>query len=322
MRETGNDEGDVLVWFSSHHRPFVMEESYCTNLDCPCNEAMLDFEEVCEDGARLAEPIRFVLYLDLRTWVERDAPRRDEQTAAFVAEFLAELSEERKQDFHRNRRHVRKHRERLATFTLPAEDVRGGRLLSFSDALVEDPGDVKEKLREWFDFQHEGETFLVQDFYCTNPQCPCEEVHLAFFRLPKQAPKALALREHFDAKVNLSGLAEVKSARGCKRHYAQAVLGAWLDFEPDIMEVLRERYGQVKEIGTRSLRAGPEGPVPGVRPGKQHGPKAPPSVGGGSGRPKHPTPPGTFVRKAPKVRPNDPCPCGSDRKYKRCCGGR
>jgi uncharacterized protein YecA (UPF0149 family) len=27
------------------------------------------------------------------------------------------------------------------------------------------------------------------------------------------------------------------------------------------------------------------------------------------------------VRRAtPKVAPNDPCPCGSGKKYKRCCG--
>jgi len=26
------------------------------------------------------------------------------------------------------------------------------------------------------------------------------------------------------------------------------------------------------------------------------------------------------VRKEPKVKPNDPCPCGSGKKYKKCCG--
>ena len=31
---------------------------------------------------------------------------------------------------------------------------------------------------------------------------------------------------------------------------------------------------------------------------------------------------GTVVRETPKVFPNDPCPCGSGRKYKKCCGAR
>lgn len=28
----------------------------------------------------------------------------------------------------------------------------------------------------------------------------------------------------------------------------------------------------------------------------------------------------TFVRSSPKVGRNDPCPCGSGRKFKKCCG--
>jgi preprotein translocase subunit SecA len=29
---------------------------------------------------------------------------------------------------------------------------------------------------------------------------------------------------------------------------------------------------------------------------------------------------GTVVREGPKVGRNDPCPCGSGKKYKKCCG--
>jgi uncharacterized protein YecA (UPF0149 family) len=28
----------------------------------------------------------------------------------------------------------------------------------------------------------------------------------------------------------------------------------------------------------------------------------------------------TTIRKEAKVYPNDPCPCGSGKKYKKCCG--
>lgn len=30
----------------------------------------------------------------------------------------------------------------------------------------------------------------------------------------------------------------------------------------------------------------------------------------------------TFRRTTPKIRPNEPCPCGSGKKYKKCCGKR
>ena len=29
--------------------------------------------------------------------------------------------------------------------------------------------------------------------------------------------------------------------------------------------------------------------------------------------------PGTLVRAAPRIGRNDPCPCGSGKKYKKCC---
>ena len=29
---------------------------------------------------------------------------------------------------------------------------------------------------------------------------------------------------------------------------------------------------------------------------------------------------GSFIREEPKVGRNDPCPCGSGKKYKKCCG--
>jgi preprotein translocase subunit SecA len=57
---------------------------------------------------------------------------------------------------------------------------------------------------------------------------------------------------------------------------------------------------------------------------------APPSAAQPPGRPLAPTPPApaapgpprpdTFVRELPKVGRNDPCPCGSGKKYKQCHG--
>ncbi|MFP4380267.1 MAG: preprotein translocase subunit SecA [Candidatus Sumerlaeia bacterium] len=46
--------------------------------------------------------------------------------------------------------------------------------------------------------------------------------------------------------------------------------------------------------------------------------QAPAGVGGG--QQPEPRKPRTFVRDQPKVGRNDPCPCGSGKKYKKCCG--
>ena len=51
-----------------------------------------------------------------------------------------------------------------------------------------------------------------------------------------------------------------------------------------------------------------------------------PSVGGGAGqmpqaapKPEDARKPETYRREMPKVGRNDPCPCGSGKKYKNCC---
>jgi preprotein translocase subunit SecA len=64
--------------------------------------------------------------------------------------------------------------------------------------------------------------------------------------------------------------------------------------------------------------AGLFGSAPAARPGRPAGlpsrPAAPPRVGGDD------APLQTVRRDEPKVGRNDPCPCGSGKKYKKCHG--
>ncbi|MDV2479406.1 MAG: SEC-C metal-binding domain-containing protein, partial [bacterium] len=43
-------------------------------------------------------------------------------------------------------------------------------------------------------------------------------------------------------------------------------------------------------------------------------PLPPEAMGGAAARPE------TYRREGPKIGRNEPCPCGSGKKYKRCCG--
>jgi preprotein translocase subunit SecA len=68
---------------------------------------------------------------------------------------------------------------------------------------------------------------------------------------------------------------------------------------------------QLQHAAAQSAMAGGEAPA---------GPVADPlAAGGGSGRPSGPAPE-PFVRDEKKVGRNEPCPCGSGKKYKHCHG--
>ena len=53
-----------------------------------------------------------------------------------------------------------------------------------------------------------------------------------------------------------------------------------------------------------------------VAQGHVHGP----DCNHGHGHHHHFSPVEQFVRASPKVGRNDPCPCGSGKKHKKCCG--
>ena len=68
----------------------------------------------------------------------------------------------------------------------------------------------------------------------------------------------------------------------------------------------------VRPRGPAPSRPAPAAALSGGPPGELF-PGAPPSE-------PAPAAPVTVRREASKVGPNDPCPCGSGKKYKKCCG--
>ena len=69
-----------------------------------------------------------------------------------------------------------------------------------------------------------------------------------------------------------------------------------------------------------SLLGGPVAAPAGAAP--TGGQRPPQPMPGGSPFPDLPSAAATATREAPKVGRNDPCPCGSGKKYKKCCGSQ
>jgi len=78
------------------------------------------------------------------------------------------------------------------------------------------------------------------------------------------------------------------------REEADAVLKEWRALLPHAADLVKWRCDTVKRVGARSLgRPDPKGDEPALP-----------------------------VRATPVPGRNDPCPCGSGKKYKKCCGGK
>jgi preprotein translocase subunit SecA len=132
------------------------------------------------------------------------------------------------------------------------------------------------------------------------------------------------------AGIGLRGYAQVNPLHEYQREAYQA-------FEELMGNVTREIFGRWFRLQVVQQRppagagvSGPmstgRGPMPGMQaPRQPQGGQLPPGMvppgglppGAEGDRPARPKP---FVRDVPKVKPNDPCPCGSGKKYKKCHG--
>jgi hypothetical protein len=284
------DKTDIcLLRFNSHTRLFLLLEKYCGNPKCNCQAASLVFMEIDETGKAIVSPIQFPLYLDLRTWQEIQKPQRSNVVQELVDEFIGELNSELKI---RLKNHYEETKEKVRSaikFKMPITDLLGGKKVSFSEVFTQNGSGISGGTSIGFIFEFEGKMFWVEDFYCINPYCDCEEINLVF--LESHEEKRL-VSDLFTVSFSLRKGAKIDTHPRCTKGQAQKILGEWLKSEPDIFEQIKYRQKEMRQVGQRlvskynQLRLSPRSDQ---------------------------------IGRKKKIGRNEPCPCGSGLKYKKCC---
>ncbi len=126
--------------------------------------------------------------------------------------------------------------------------------------------------------------FWAGVFVCPIPGCDCHEARIEFFDDAKDSGDAAG-----SVLLDISGASSIKvkkMAVECGPEDLLKDLWGRLNRRHDVGRFLRHRQAQVKEVGRTLWEPIPEP-----------------------------------ARAAPRVGRNDPCPCGSGRKYKKCCAG-
>ncbi len=293
-----------LVWFSSREHPFAVRERHCLDLECDCTDVWLAFTEVDLAGKELREPRTFEIRVNLRNGRERRPPKRPAEIQALVREFLVRFPAERFQEMVARHHEQRTAQQRLAEYTV--EPSSKGELLSYSDVIYEEGDLAKNGRRYSFFFAHNGQDYLIEDHYCFNPACDCRKVDIEFWARIESSGRSpkIELRQRLMAAFTLDGRFDKITFCEEEPQVGNRIARAWREHWGDRFEVFRERYEQIKVIGRRSMPSD----VPAPREAKvvkcaYQEPLDAPAAGTRAGR-------------------NDPCPCGSGRKFKRCCGRR
>jgi hypothetical protein len=289
-----------IVWLSTHQNPFVISPSHCLDLDCPCTDVWLQMTEVNLDGHPLASPLSFEVQACLRTWIEREPPRRSPEIDALVREFLVEFPPEWVDELIEIRRGQRAAQRRFAEYKF--ESPRS-ELVCYSDIVSPDGGLASGGRHYGFFFAHAGRNYLVEDHYCPTPECDCQKVHFEFWeRSELEKPRRIDVRQLLMASFTLDG--ELVEVHFCAEDSPamDVLLEAWRSRAVELREELAKRYEQVKGIGQRSFPQQPQ--------------MRRETVTSSASIDKKPIVDAAISRR---VGRNDACPCGSGRKFKRCC---
>ncbi len=297
--ETGH-----VVRFASHKYPFLIEATPCLDLDCSCSIMKLVLSELAPPESAPRDRLTFTLRICLRTWIEHDPPPRSLEVESLVREFLAFFPKERIQELAEDFERARALEGRLQSLLLSGSPDE---LVTYSD-VIDERGGVREGVHDHsFFFVFEGREFLVEDHYCANPACDCRQVHLEFWeRVQEVYPqRGITIRQQLMAIFSLAG--KLKETRFSHESTSTTthLLRAWVRRCSNHFPECQRRYELIKTVGARSFPPMPK-PLADVTADKDI-------------RSDVRTLP---VDSAPPVRRNDPCPCGSGLKFKRCCARR
>ncbi len=319
--ETGH-----VVRFSSQPHPFLIETSHCLDQQCDCAIMGLTFTELDLSVSRQRDRLQFTLRVCLRTWSEQDPPPRSLEVESLVREFLARFPTERIRELGDDFQRSRAVERRLQSFSLADAT---GELVTYSE-VIDPQGGVRDGVvRHAFFFVFEGREFLVEDHYCVNPDCDCQQVHVEFWeRVHRFHPEhCIKISQRLMAAFTLGGkLKEIRYSEETASTTKYLLL-AWQRRCGEQLQAFRRRYDVIKSIGARSLPRKPKlaesgksaKSVKNVKNVKSDQPAR--NRGATSKPPRTSEPPSSNVGRQ-SIRRNDPCPCGSGLKFKRCCGRR
>jgi len=254
---------------------------FCPNPKCSCKDATLYFYEANNHFDKKL----FRITLNYKTWKLKSTEiySNEADFSKVIHEFMTESSDEVKEL-------IRSGKEKAVSEDVLLDDIdyskfTRGSLVGYSE--VYDSPQYQQFL-----FSFENSLFLVSDQYCPDPKCNCRDVLLLFHIIEEgrtfNAP-VLVLRLKFKSKR----FSIEPGSGNVSKQYAEQLYQAFLNsLGIKGVGLLEERYFRIKKWGKECLQDKLNGfPKPNV----------PRTLSG------------------PKIGRNDPCPCGSGKKYKHCC---
>lgn len=263
------------IYLHSFDIYFDVQFFLCESMDCEMVHFIL--EERDSD-----EHINYQIDVNALSWKYEKSDEND-VPSELVSEFLSSLD----RDYITQKIKIERQGQRnILEYTISRQDVLDGGLVAYSSATSNGQSIFDGGGYYSFNVAYRDQNFMVEDLYCPNPKCECNEVHFLFCA---ESISGMLVPE-FRVQWSFSGA--IKDIANLSHNFTRKQIRAIFEtasVQEKIIDkpLLLHRYEEIKEVGKRSLH---------------------------SARVK--TINNTHITK---IGRNEPCPCGSGKKYKKCC---
>jgi hypothetical protein len=283
---------DELYRLKLRHGPhagtaFSVELTMCQSPVCQCNNVTLTCSPLGEDPASTLPPLTFCLDLEKRCIAERDVHPLSSQALSLADDLIAEMNEENWNGLYRHfYTHKEMKTEEVDCATLdapfPPENMMDPTLMvAYKDILP---------FAKAFPFMLGADHWLVDEQYCVNPKCDCQDVLFDFLRIDVPLAGKASVAQHMPTATYDSRRDTFKPLNPpwSKEPDLRTLTTALREAYPDLAAEVRKRRTTLRTL---------------YRKARTHEHRDAPPLAGST----------------TKVGPNEPCPCGSGKKYKKCC---
>ena len=274
------DFGDqIIVKFSDSDQKVLIRDEFCSNPKCDCTEGVLRFFELSLSGHVLNE--MFQIKIDVKTWEIKETIISNILINAeeMIEEFIDGLDGVKDTLLKHYKRSKGLNTDNAMDFmTKDIEDmILEGLVLGYEEIFG---------IEEMISFSMDSvETWTIDDQYCSNPKCLCNEGVLTFFKVNRDKYEQ---EPAFSVRMNIKNYAYDVEYNEVGTEKITEVMDHLKAHEPELLKTIYNRYHDVKEVSKAVIK-------------------------------KHRNNQMQAQTKI-KVGRNDPCPCGSNKKYKKCCG--
>ena len=270
----------------------LIHEYYCVNPQCPCRSVQLD---LVPKSKSTNKPASFRFNFDTGAVDGVGVEEIPEEFKALAEEFSRDTPESFRDVFRKHSREAKKFGARLYNLALAYDNFREGAMVCYCDLYPD---------AEAWQFSYKNKQIIVTDDYCAQPNCNCQDVVLTFCR--SDVGKRDIVEPLFAMRLKEGNRFE-EEERDVGYDEMNRLMKAFQVEVPDLQQEVLRRLRKVKERGRILAKE------------RISGRQVQRVLGSTSSEPEALQSSEPVIVKE-KVGRNEPCPCGSGKKYKKCCG--